>query len=357
MSELQLGLIILGLVVVTGVYLYNRLQERRFRRETGAGLEGNFDDVLLRDGGAERVEPSLDPAGVPEAAGAPAAAVAATPVAVPVEPYDDAIQFVAAVHADSPIPAEDIAAAVQAAARIGRAVSWAGREAPGGGWLSLAGANAHAFREVWAGMLLADRSGPLSKGQIEALREVLARLAQGRGASLQWPDTAAALEAAQRLDAFCAEVDVQVGLNLVPADRQAIAATRVRGLAEASGFRLDDDGVFRYLEEESGRTLFSLRNQGQEALLPAQVKQMKVQGMTMLLDVAPQADGLAAFDRMVAMARSLATALGWVMVDDRQAPLGDAAIAKIRSSLEALYARMAAEGIPAGSPRALRLFA
>src|SRR2546425_12914749 len=71
MSELQVGLLGVGAVVVAAVFLYNKWQERRYRREAEAGFASQREDVLMRSGGgagqgtaltslgAERVEPGL----------------------------------------------------------------------------------------------------------------------------------------------------------------------------------------------------------------------------------------------------------------------------------------------------------
>jgi hypothetical protein len=48
--------------------------------------------------------------------------------------------------------------------------------------------------------------------------------------------------------------------------------------------------------------------------------------------------------------------LSAAIVDDNRQPLDDAALGKIRAQLQALYASMENQGIPAGSPLALRLF-
>jgi FtsZ-interacting cell division protein ZipA len=67
-------------------------------------------------------------------------------------------------------------------------------------------------------------------------------------------------------------------------------------------------------------------------------------------------DGVLAFDRMLATARQLATALGGVLVDAQRAPLADAMIAAIRAKTVELQQRMRDGGIVPGSTRALRLF-
>ena len=79
-------------------------------------------------------------------------------------------------------------------------------------------------------------------------------------------------------------------------------------------------------------------------------------GLTLLFDVARVPGGIVAFDRFVEFTRALAEALSAGIVDDNRQPLDDAALGKIRAQLQGLYASMEQQGIPAGSPLALRLF-
>ncbi len=51
MSELQVGLLVVGAAVVAAVFLYNIWQERRYRREAEAGFAAQREDVLMRSGG------------------------------------------------------------------------------------------------------------------------------------------------------------------------------------------------------------------------------------------------------------------------------------------------------------------
>src|SRR5260370_31321631 len=52
MSELQVGLLAVGAVFVAAVFLYNKWQERRYRREAEAGFASRHEDVLIRPGEA-----------------------------------------------------------------------------------------------------------------------------------------------------------------------------------------------------------------------------------------------------------------------------------------------------------------
>jgi FtsZ-interacting cell division protein ZipA len=49
MSDLQLALIAFGAVIILGVILFNRWQERRINRETMRRFEGPVDDALLEE--------------------------------------------------------------------------------------------------------------------------------------------------------------------------------------------------------------------------------------------------------------------------------------------------------------------
>src|SRR5258706_6369214 len=64
MSDLQWSLLVIGAMVIGAVYVYNLLQERRFRRRLEQAFGDAPDDVLLRGGenaglAGERVEPQL----------------------------------------------------------------------------------------------------------------------------------------------------------------------------------------------------------------------------------------------------------------------------------------------------------
>jgi FtsZ-interacting cell division protein ZipA len=59
---------------------------------------------------------------------------------------------------------------------------------------------------------------------------------------------------------------------------------------------------------------------------------------------------------MTRLADAFAKALGGQVVDDNRKPLTEAGFASIRRSLERVFHDMEANGIPAGSPLARRLF-
>jgi FtsZ-interacting cell division protein ZipA len=63
MNELQVALVVIGVVAVAGILIYNRIQERKFRRQAEAGFSRPYRDALMGDENpvspARRVEPEL----------------------------------------------------------------------------------------------------------------------------------------------------------------------------------------------------------------------------------------------------------------------------------------------------------
>jgi len=68
------------------------------------------------------------------------------------------------------------------------------------------------------------------------------------------------------------------------------------------------------------------------------------------------ANGVQAFDRMLATAQQISSALGGVLVDAQRAPLSDMMIGAIRAKTAELQRRMYDGEIAPGGVRALRLF-
>ena len=348
MSELQLGLLGIGALVVVGVLAYNKLQEARLKRQSEEVFGSRHDDVLLGGKGApgrpsgstERVEPTLSPA--------PGEISAVSGM------LDPGIDFIAMLETRNAVVGEAISTAiVDSLANPAKAVCWEGCNRQTASWEPLDAAGEYEL--LRAGLQLADRKGAASQQDVSDFSAMVQAVAEAVGASCTLAQPAAALQRAQQLDALCADVDVQIGLNLI-ARGGAVPGTRIRALAEAHGLVLEHDGRF-CRRDETGLELYGLCNMEAPAFSAEGMKALATTGLTLLFDVARAPGGIAAFDRFVEFTRALAEALSARIVDDNRQPLDEAALAKIRAQLQALYASMEQQGIPAGSPLALRLFA
>jgi ZipA, C-terminal FtsZ-binding domain len=372
MNSLFLGLLVAGVVLVIGVIAYNWLQERRARERLGAAFSMPGDASRT---GRERAEPGLrggDSDSVPpvsvaieEAAEefsempadgeAPDVPLPRSPTQVPRDAGapDPDIECVVVLH--PAVPASSAALAKVAALRQAKPLRWLGRRAADLPWQPIDAA-AGPWQEIAACLLLADRSGAASRADIDAFLQATARGATAVSADHAPPDAAEEAARAEELDRFCADLDVQIGLTILKSELGQIAGTRLRGVAEAAGFRLSGAGQFEYLQEETGTVLCSMQNYKQEPFTIDSLRMLTTPGIVLLIDVPHVADPVKVFDQMRLIAKRLAKTLEGVLVDDNRRPLDDAALAAIRSQVHATAAALRAAHIEPGGTRALRLF-
>jgi hypothetical protein len=308
MSDLQIGLIAVGILVVGGVLAYNALQERRARRGAERAFGSAHADVLMEGAAGTRQEPRFD--------SAPRRAATAEAALLPDPRLDYVIE----------LTLRQLASAAEVSARwapfehrfAGRALLAASPDRTSWRALSAAGSCA----AVRAALQLASRAGPVGENELIEFRGAVDTLAAQVGASVAAPEIKQAIEAARALDELCAEADIQVVLHVVPQPGQAFADGATSAGAGPFGVERRADGSF-----------------------------------VLSLDVPRTAEVRRAYDAMVVHARDLCAALGGMIVDDNARVLDERALAAIGAQLEAVGAQLEAHGIEPGSPTALRLFA
>jgi hypothetical protein len=372
MSDLQIGLLILGVLIIAGVVAFNWWQERQLQRRTEGGMRRPESDLLLEptiepasQREETRIEPRLEGAAKPARAAAPPVSPRpAKPVVPPAERRqadsragalpDATIDCIAEIRAGEVIPASAIEALTAALSAIGRRVSMAGYDYHSREWQAVSDPE-HWYTSLRLALQLVDRSGAVSEQQLRNFQAIIREHAAGMSAIAELPDFDETLASARAIDDFCAEVDVVVGINVIAQSGQVFQGTQVRALAEAAGFRLQPSGVF-VCEDVQGDVLFTLDNQEANPFLPDQIRRMTTSGVTFLLDVPRVAEGIRAFDRMLATGRSFADSLDGLLADDNRVLLNDVGLDKIRAQLQAIYAAMQGRGLPAGAPATRRLF-
>ena len=360
MSELQLSLLVIGAVVIGGVLAYNWYQERQLRQRLGEAFSETHQDVLLSEapaadtGHALRVEPQLD-AG--RAAGTPAPSSARQ---VPDAPQtmagiDDMIDCVATLSSDTPLTAVQVAELLSGVAACGRAWRAAGFNASSGKWEEVNRAVNAQYSRLRLALQMANRGGALSAVQLGAFCDAVNAAAARTSAVAQCPDIEDTLRKARDLDAFCGDVDVAIGVNVIAADGETFSGARLRAMAEGEGFALEPDGIF-HLEDEQAQPLLTLNNHEAAPFLPEQIQGMSTRGLTLLLDVPRVAAAERALQRMFELGKSLSVTLKGRLVDDNRAALTAASMDQIRQQLKDIHFAMNERGIAPGSVRALRLF-
>jgi len=299
MTDLQIGLLVLGGAAVVGVVVYNRWQERTVRRDAERAFGSRHADVLL---------------GTP-APGAPAEHRSPAPLPPGAVP-DDRLDYVIGLRIPVGVPA---ASALESwrpvEQRFGRRVLLAGSD--GSGWRAVAPGEFGTFTSLRAALQLVSRSGVVSDAELLEFRTDVETIASRLRAECAAPEMRQALERARELDRFCADTDIQVALHVLGAD-------------PASGFADDDATPYQVSAREDG--------------------------VTYLLDMPRTAEPAKAYEAMTRAAQRLAATSGGRVVDDRGQALDERSLAAIGSQLEAVRKRLSDQGIEPGSALALRLF-
>lgn len=378
MSDLHLSLMGFGLLVIIGVVVFNWIQERKFRKIAQQRFHAPHEDVLMSDpdpsigattlGRATlndvRIEPKLseedsaglEPAVEPEVEAtppAPAARIRKAESEIPA-PIDVSIDYVVRLDFAEPVQAAALRAAL-GGSNPGKTLIWRGLDATGQ-WEDVTSARDRvAFSALYGALQLADRAGALTSEEIAQFSSQVQQAAESLMAVAQMPERQLALDAAAKLDAFCADVDILVGINVIALDQDTFPGTKIRALAEAGGFKLASDGTYQY-QDDHGAVLYTLTNQESAPFKTQEMKYLNTHGLTLLFDVPRIPNGLRAFDHMIQFARQLSDSLKGMLVDDNLRPLTDEGIAKIKQQISMIYGKMDKHGIPAGSARAQRLF-
>jgi ZipA, C-terminal FtsZ-binding domain len=192
-----------------------------------------------------------------------------------------------------------------------------------------------------AGLLLANRHGPLNAMEFSDFGNLAQDLAKQLDCELNLADMPRVLSRARDVDRRCAELDAQLGISIQtvsvtsPATLAAVAVEH--GLSERGG------GRFAKLDDKGG-TLFTL-SFGEQA-----------DRLAMLLDVPRASAQYRPWQQMLQCAESLAQRLGGQLVDDTGKALPEGVWGQIEEQLRQRYWALEAAGIEPGSARALRLF-
>jgi hypothetical protein len=301
MTDLQLGLLVIGAIAIAAVVVYNRLQERATRRAAERAFRGEQPDVLL-DGEGARREPSLrsdtdseTPAG-----------------AMPDARADYIIEL--SLHGRSSASAvSDLMASLEH--RFGRRAMLAASD--GTGWRRLRPGDAGPCVALSAALQLVSRAGVASEAEVLEFRSAVETAAARLKASIRAPEMREAVESAQALDRLCVEMDIQVALHIL-------------------GSFSDED----------------LAPLGAERFHVAR----RDDGVTFTLDVPRTPEVARAYESMARAARALATAKDGRLVDDNGRALDDAALLAIGRQLEPAARALAEHGMEPGGELALRVF-
>ncbi|HLX01488.1 MAG TPA: cell division protein ZipA C-terminal FtsZ-binding domain-containing protein [Trinickia sp.] len=408
MDELTLGLIGAGAVVVGGVVVYNAWQGAKVRRRMPRPMPPESAETLARHdhedelpfiepqrpsarrepslsdapeaASAARVEPSfggvapLDtpadiqaesttPNGFPEeAAVGPAVAqereepilpAATTISAAPPHIVDRRIDCIVPIRLGGPLAGEKIIPLAQRLRRAGsKPVYIEGKPEGGNGWELLQ--NGVRYEELRAAAQLANRSGPLNELEFSEFVSGVQQFADAIDGAPEFPDMLETVSMARELDAFAAQCDAQLSINVM-SDGAPWSANYVQAVASQDGLLLSRDGT-RFVKLDAKQSPVFMLQFGDTNFLRDDLTYKGGQMITLILDVPVADEDILPFRLMCDYAKSLSERIGARVVDDQRRPLPEAALLAIEKQLMTLYAKLEEAGIPAGSPATRRLF-
>ncbi|MEB0165279.1 cell division protein ZipA C-terminal FtsZ-binding domain-containing protein, partial [Glaciimonas sp. CA11.2] len=203
------------------------------------------------------------------------------------------------------------------------------------------------YKSLMAGVQMANRSNPLNEIEYSELVISLRQICDDLGAEPDIPDMTEVMQGARALHQFVIEHDAQLGVN-IQSKGAPWAVTTLMSALTRQGFDARPEGRL-IMSDGDGGVLFSLS-------INASATSETTARLTLLLDVPRVSQSRDGYGAMVACARSLASRLSGVVVDDSNQPLADMQLSEIAGQVDAFYLDMDGAEIPAGSTRALRLF-
>lgn len=390
MSDLQLSLVIIGAVVIAGVVIFNWIQQQRYQRKVQAAFEYKHNDALMdsdtNENISERIEPVFNKSSFSDpdlevdtqpdayhshsreadyrkdsAISSPPplnTASSSTTTSSLLLDYESTTNYIANIRSESPIANTHIAKLLQRKFDFGKGVAWLGQRDNDEPWEEItneSNIDNDGYKHIKGCLQLADRAGAISEVNLSKFRDLIEEFAAQIHAVAECPDIVSVHDKAVALDRFCADVDVMIGINIISKDDGAFVGTKIRALAEASGFKLDSDGVFKY-RDDNNNVLFTLSNYESVPFHSDNMRSLSTHGVTFLLDVPRVAHGERVFDQMTHLAKIFSNTLGGIIVDDNRVPLSDSGLQRSKQQLIDIQSAMKRKHIHAGSSSALRLF-
>lgn len=357
MSELQLGLILVGAIVLVAVIAFNKWQERKLAKSVTSRFGSNRHDVLME--GEARREPHLPGAargGEGEPALAPARGTVAPPGPAPAEGEaepDAELETVVEVSFAQPVAGEALLPYLHNLRHAGRKpIRLLATLSSGATVTSVRPKDA--YTGLRFGVLLANRSGPLSAIEYSEVVTKVQGLADAFDGVTDFPEMDTVVQQAAALDARSSALDALVGLTL-SARGPSWDGELIGDAAARNDLALLPDGRFHRVDE-AGETLFVLAHPRGLPFEPGQMNALKMEQVALLLDVPHFREQATPFSDMAAAGQALADILNAELLDDGGKPVSPAASPAIDARIQALYGQLREAGLPAGSARARRLF-
>tara|TARA_B110000208_G_scaffold191343_1_gene257896 strand:+ start:3238 stop:4470 length:1233 start_codon:yes stop_codon:yes gene_type:complete len=409
MSDLQIILILLGFIIISGVVVYNWRQEKQLRDTIRNDFLSPHKDVLTDDAETDVLAdqtleaettiadiplademPSVEAVDIaapetPEVAVAPVLAVEEVEPLVVEETSEEPSTETMASQEEMPatetpsmsLPDElnaqiDFTAVLTAANSIsgqalhvmvkdilkelGAIVMQHGLDKTGI-WHRIDDRSSQndVFETIACSLQLVDRRGPVAKPLINKFEYAVEAIGLEFDATITWQGEGDVAQRAVELDQFCIEVDQLVSVHVLQGDTP-IHGTKFRGMAEANDLKLRHGKFYCVDSENPDLDKYVLSSADEQPFSSEWLRQNVVRGIVFQVEIPKVKNVELVFNQMIIVAQKMADRLGANMVDGNKNPLGDVKIDAIKQQLKVISSKMSARGIAAGSASSMRLF-
>ncbi|WP_144112543.1 cell division protein ZipA C-terminal FtsZ-binding domain-containing protein [Paraburkholderia sp. BCC1886] len=265
---------------------------------------------------------------------------------------DRRIDCIVPIRLNGPVAGDKVIPLAQRLRRAGSKPVHIEGKLEGGAWELLQ--NGTRYEELRAAAQLANRSGALNELEFSEFVTGVQQFADALDASPEFPDMLETVAMARELDAFAAQCDAQLSINVL-SDGAPWSANYVQAVASQDGLLLSRDGT-RFVKLDAKQSPVFMLQFGDTNFLRDDLTYKGGQMITLVLDVPVADEDILPFRLMCDYAKSLAERIGGRVVDDGRRPLPETALLAIEKQLMTLYAKLEQAGIPAGSPATRRLF-
>ncbi len=344
MSQLQLGLLILGAVVLSAIAVYNAWLARKNRPRQPYAPGTEVDSLLPSQLDSE---PSFD---------ASEFDVDKFPLPAPEKKtgLDALIDVIAPISLESPVSGDAVLAAMPPTRRVGsKPFAIEGLNTVGLRWeVAVAGQR---YSQLQAGVQLANRSGALNDIEFSEFVMKTQGFCDVLNGTPDFPVMREEVSRARELDQFASDHDAQLGFML-RARRAAWSPSYIQQTAARLGFVAGAMAGRMVLPACVGSAPVLSLNFDALAALAEDPTQSALRELTLSLDVAHVSRSERAFARMRESALALAKEMDGTVTDDNGMALASDDLDIIAAELEQLYDTLEQRELAAGSPLARRLF-
>lgn len=213
------------------------------------------------------------------------------------------------------------------------------------------------YTDLCLAVQLANRQGTLHAIEFSEFVQHLQHLAKSLDSHIILPDMTNVLAQAHELDTFAQKNDVQLQIH-VRGLTQPWSAAQIKNRFLQDGLVLSRDGryfIYEQLIENKLQPVFTARFHDIHFLNDDLLAVTGTQ-IDLCFDAPRVIEDIQPFRLMWSYGQHLSKSLEAEIVDDRGQSLQVAALTVIETRLQEIYARLRQQGIPAGSANALRLF-